>query len=71
MIINRRLKHEKKLILLVVCSSLILSSCSGSGKGDNVICTVHNENDDLSRCEDGQLLFFYQFGGELVVYHLK
>jgi hypothetical protein len=53
----------KKLMLLAVCSSLILSSCSGSGKGDNVLCIVRNEDDDLSRCEDGQLLFFHQIGG--------
>jgi hypothetical protein len=60
----------KKLILFVVCSSLILSSCFESGKKESKnenqgskedkpeLCVIKNVDDDVSKCEDGQLLVF-------------
>jgi alpha-tubulin suppressor-like RCC1 family protein len=53
----------KKLMLFAVCSSLILSSCFDSGKKESnedkpVLCVIENDGDDVSHCEDGQLLVF-------------
>jgi hypothetical protein len=65
----------KKLMLFVACSSLILSSCIESGKKESknenqeskedkpVICVLKDEYDDISRCEDGQIIYFHQIGG--------
>ena len=61
----------KKLMLFAVCSSLILSSCFESGKKESKnenqeskeedkseLCVIKNVDDDVSQCEDGQLLVF-------------
>ena len=60
----------KKLMLFAVCSSFILSSCFESGKKESknenqestedksALCVIKNVDDDVSQCEDGQLLVF-------------
>ena len=60
----------KKFALFAVCSSLILSSCFEPGKKESknenqeskedkpVLCIIKNVDDDVSQCEDGQLLVF-------------
>lgn len=52
----------KKLTLFAVCSSLILTSCLESvknqGEDKSALCVIENKDDDVSRCEDGQLLVF-------------
>ena len=57
-------------MLFTVCSSLVLSSCFDFGKKESknenqeskedkpVLCVIKSEDDDVSQCEDGQLLVF-------------
>ena len=57
-------------MLFAVCSSLILSSCFESEKKESknenqeskedksTLCVIKNVDDDVSQCEDGQLLVF-------------
>jgi hypothetical protein len=60
----------KKLMLFTVCSGLILSSCFESGKKESknenqeskddkpVFCVIKHDGNDVSHCEDGQILVF-------------
>lgn len=52
----------KKFMLFAFCSSLILTSCLESvknqGEDKSELCLIENKDDDVSRCEDGQLLVF-------------
>jgi len=57
----------KKLMLFAVFSSLILTSCLESvknqGEDKSELCVLKDEYDDISRCEDGQIIYFHQIGG--------
>jgi len=49
-------------MLFAFCSSLILTSCLESvknqGEDKPVFCVIKHDGDDVSQCEDGQILVF-------------